>query len=596
MAQDAELSWGYLQFHGPLPAETDYAFQAMADGSNLGNPEPLWEIAKSLLTDGSLAVLQGWDNREASIRLRLSAPNGIAGPALAAAEAALMLALQAKSLAPLRTVPPAQDAVASFFDVVAARLDRDNSDGWGAEESRREYRYYLLTLTCLPFARRENTVIVPALAPAPPVPTTVDIDDCASATGWAIHPVDGAQNLTMYASGGAVVLDASAKSVSGPGIPRICLRRNGSVSLGATPYVRVSVSMTGGLNALIGVNLTGSTWVGPLVAAAPSAIPGATDYYFKPATGTVSHLAFRAASSVPLPGGTPVSLRIHHIARTDTLPTTGSPHQQTRLATVGGSAPTQASIRLYDALGAALGSEIMAYTSQNVRWRPSLRPWVVSSSPVTFTQARVSGGFNTLAAPMVFEFPASLLDEGAYALSALLNVTVAGEVGWSVRIVNSSGAATIGSSVVLSGTTPVGVTGGAYKVFTLASLLLPVVAVEGDQLIELTLTGTANMIVDEAMLFDLTNGGLTWLRDSDLMRWIDIRSPELGAERPHVFGGLGAFGTNPACVDWKCESFGTHRFKPGPILVWTMTPTALKAQSELEFYERSHTHVEDDAA
>lgn len=594
MAQDAELTWGEIQFHGPVLPETGYAFQAVSGGTNFGNPEALWEIAKSLLSDGSLAVLQGWDNREVPIHLCISAPNDVAGPALAEAERVLMLALQAKQLAPLRWTPPAQDAATSVFDVVAARLDRDHTD-WDFEETTRERRHYLLTLTCLPFARGENTVVVPALAPAPPTPTVVDIDDCTSTSAWTYNANRfnmAGSPPALNATGGSINSSGTVSKFGGStGAAFYEVERLGSIPFTTTPYLRVTATLTGGAVSFDIANIGL-----PIMTAASTAVPGATDYYFKPSATSLSSLRTRAITAASPANGTALGMKVHHLARTDTLPGSGTTRQLSRSAIVGGSAPTQASIRLYDATPAALGTEIMVYSSQNLAWQPPLRPWVALAGAVTGDSARVSGGRNTLATPMVFEFPASLLEEATYALMALMNVSVAGEVGWSVRMVNSSGGTTIGSSVVLSGSTPVAVTSG-YRVINVASLPLPVVAVEGDQMIELTLTGTANMIVDDAEIFDLTNGALTWIKDADSLRWIDIRSPELGADRPHVYGGTGAFGTNPACIDWKCESFGAHRFAPGPIQIWTMTSTSLVSQSEIEHYERSHTHVEgDDAA
>lgn len=164
MAQQHVIQWDEAlpPFAGPGSAfpPGGYAIEAMAEGTNLGNPESILEIVKSLLSDGSLAVQEGWDNRVAPIRLRVSAPTAIAGPALADAEKALMKAVLATPKAPLVWVPFAQDSATCVFDVVAAELTRDTSDGWDLEESQRGYRYYLLTLTCLPFARSENPVVL----------------------------------------------------------------------------------------------------------------------------------------------------------------------------------------------------------------------------------------------------------------------------------------------------------------------------------------------------------------------------------------------------------------------------------------------------
>lgn len=590
MTQQPAIQWGALEFVHPetQPPAEGYQIHAMAEGTHFDNPKALLEVVKSLLNDGSLAVLQGWDNREAPIRLRLSAPTATAGPALAAAEAALMNQVMAEAKAPLRQTPSATDAATNVFDVVAATLDRDTSEGWDIEEERREYRYYLLTLTCLPFVRTEESTLVAALPTNGS--TTVDIDDGTSAAAWQVVEVSGIFNYGITSTSGYVEL-AGIGDYYGrwtPVRPYLQFSRTSGVAMGATPYLRITLS-TWRLDTLGPRLLTNNGMLDPIAIGTGAVVPGVADYYFKPTT-----------ASVPLNivvGGEigekrlPVNLRVHHVARTDILPIGGTRRQLPRAAAVSGSAPTTASIRLYDAGPAALGSDILVHSSRNTLWQPALRPFRVSSATETADGSTISGKRNTLGSAMTFRVPARLLTEGTYALMANMNVTTAGSLGWSARMVSSAGAATVGSSVVLSGSTPLPVTTG-YQVVRLASLPLPVVLAEADQMVELTLTGTANMTIDEAWLFGLHDGVLTWVRDTDSLSWIDIRSPELGAARPSVFGGTGAFGANGMCIDWKCQAFGTHRFMPGVMQIFTVTTSSLVSQSEIEFYPRGHSHVQ----
>lgn len=578
MTQGYSIQWdpSLPPFAGPgadLP-DVGYAIEAMADGTNFGNPEALIEVVKSLLTDGSLAVLEGWDNRQAPIRLRLSAPTAIAGPALAEAEKALMLAVQARSKAPLVYVPPAQDAATCVFDVVAAKLERDTDDGWDIDEVRREYRYYLLTLTCLPFARTEESVVVPALAPPPITPTTVVIDNGSSLTGWTAvvgltgPPPTAGDNSSTHAD----------------------LTRTGAVAMGSTPYLKVTANATyGGVATTPWFLIDGGALSSTIVA------QSGNTYYLEPG-GDFTTLRIVGAASAFLSTIPPSTLQVTEVARTNVLPASGTTRQQTRTATVEGSAPTQAAIRLYDATPADLGTDVLVYTSRNTNATPALRPWRVSSASVTSDAAMVSGGRNTLTTSMAFEIPAANFTEGIYALMARMNITTGGDLTWSARMVDSTGATTLGSAVTSSGTVTLGVTSG-YQVLSLGALGLPVVAVEANQMVELTLTGTANMTFDEGWLFGLDDGALTWIRDASTdLQWIEIRSPELGATRPSVYGGSGAVGNGAACIDFMCESFGAHRFDPGLMQVFTVTSTSLVSQSELEFYPRYHSHVEGSAA
>lgn len=590
MTQDHVLTWGALQFAGPVDPDTDYLIDAMADGTDFGNPQPVIEIVRSLLTDGSLAVLEGWDNREISIRLCLSAPWGVSGTALAAAEAALMAELMATSKSPLVWVPPATHSATCVFDVVAARLERDTSDGWDVDEVMRECRYYLLTLTCLPFARPETSTVVPALAPTPPVPTVVDIDDCTSAAGWTINAGFNVTSLTGPTSSGGSVNSGATVSYHGTDTrtPSYAVTRPGSVSMGATPYLRVTVTLTGAASQLL-VNNAGAISV-----AASTLVPGALDCYFQPASSFTSTILYVFAAPGVANGAT-FGAQIHHIARTDTIAGASTTREQSRTVTVSGSAPTQAATRLFDATPAALGGEILAFTSRNTLWQPALRPYRVAGGAVTADSARVSGSRNTLATQMVFRVPANLLTTGTYALMALMNVTTGGTLTWEAKMVGAGGALIPGSSVIVTGSTMVGVTSG-YQTLNLARIPLPVLAVEADQMVHLALTGTANMTLDEAWLFGLHDGVLTWIQDTDSLTWIEIRSPELGAARPSVYGGTGAKGANSVSIGWKCRSFGAHRFTPGLMQVFTVTSSSLVSQSELEFYPRFHSHVLDDVA
>jgi hypothetical protein len=790
MAQATALLLGDIQLAGPTPqAGVDYRIEALAGGTHLGNPKALREFVKSVFVDGSLSVSQGTDNREPVIQLRISAPEAVAGPALAQAEKALTIATRKKPRPdPLTYVPPATGAAVTVADVEAADLTRDHDGGgseWDLEEVLREYRYYTLSLSCWPWVRPADTVVVPAIAPNPPTPTTVDIDLCNSTTGWskaaagfgptvrtnripnpsfetnldgwnagtnAFLPqpstmawdlkvgnyllrcgfVNGSYGQRAYLDSPAVAVTAGKKyaismrlgggrppwgflarfyngpngtgsmvqqidvsetsrvvtappnavslrlfpfvtahsfddmlldgvlveesdtvygyfdgdtpdgsgwvfawtgtphaststatsttaatslsasgghvdlsGVAGPaygGTRTLTLTRTGAVAMGATPYLRVSaaVSVTGGTATPVFKIGTGTAVPVTPEVVAPSAIAGYTDYYFT--TGSFDRLVIEATAA----GGsnTPtVNISVAHVARTDAIAGAGTLRQVARTATVTGAAPTQAAIRLYDATEAPLGTDILVYTSTNTSWIPALRPFRVSSSTVGADPARVSGFANTLASAMVFRIPARRLTEGTYSLLANLNVIGAATLTWSTRIVSSTGAATIGSSQTQSGSTLlINPLGTGYRVYNLASLLLPPALVEGDQMVEITLGGGGGITIDEAWLFCRDDGVLTWIPDTDSMSWIEIRSPEIGSDSPTIYGGTGEFGENPVCVDWKTSmtpaygACGQHVTEPGQMQVFTVCTTSQAAQSELEFYPRYHSHVVDEAA
>lgn len=603
MTQRGEFSWGALRFVDPEidPPEDGYLFHAIADGTTLGNPEADYEVVQSLLRDGALAVRGRRKNRTQVFRLACSAPSAIAGPALAAGEKALMDQVQMDSPPPLIYEPIATDAVPGAFDVVVAEdPEWDTSDGWDLDESKRGVRYYTLTLTVLPFVRGLEKVVVPAIA-VPPDPggaaVFVNLDTCDATTNWSFSDADPASKFSGalgITSGAVRVTETNTNPFYATVYPGMTLVRTGALSVSGNPYLAVDVQSSH--PSAHGVPTVTIDGVAKAPLAAEPTAGGRTRIYV--ATGDFSTLSV----SVPyVPAGPSASgarwLEVANVARTDTIgdKANSTLRQQSRTATVAGSAPTQASIRLYDATPAPLGGEILVHTSSNLGWRPSLRGWLDSSAPVTADAARVSGGRHTLGTPSVFLFPASTITEGTYSLMALMSVTAGAPLGWSARMVDSTGAATVGSSVVISDSVDLPTTTG-YELLNLAAIPLPVLRAEADQMIELTLTGTANMSLDEGLLMGLHDGVVTWLTDTDSMSWIEIRSPELGAARPSVFGGTGAFGTGSVCVDWKCGSFGSHEFNPGLVQIYTLAASSLVSQSEIEYYERNHSHMTGSAA
>lgn len=589
MSQPHSLTWGDIRLAGDtIDPDADFVIEAMANGTKLGTAKALTEFVKSLQVDGSLAVMNGHDNAETVLQLRVSAPDGKpAGPAVAKAAGALAANASADPIPPLTWISPLEDAATCVYDVYAADPVRDEGEGWDLDEEMRECRYFTVTMSRHPFARPLNPVVVPTLPTPPPTPTTIVIDDCNSLTNWS-------------APAGTISLASSiiSSSTTASGV-KPSVRRTSAVSMGSSPYLAVKVYAAvfqSGAQPIIGdpeVKINGVV-VNPVAA---SGISSSRTLYF--ATGNFATL--EATSPYFNSGGSAATIRVSvdKVERTDVLPLTGTTRQQSRTATILGSAPTQAAIRVYDPTPAALGSDVLVYTTRNSFVSPPLRPFLASAASTTSDTGMISGARNPLSAPTVCRIPAASLLDGMYGLVGRLNVTTAGTLGWSVRIVDSTGAATIGSGVTDSGSIEVPVTGG-YRAINLAAMLLPPVEVEGTQLVEITITGTANMTWDEFWLFNLTEGSLTWIRDADSMTWIEIRPPELG-RLPSIYGGTGAFGTNPVCVDYKTigADYGAadqHYADPGLIQVFAVTSTSLKAQTDLWFYPRYLDAVIDEAA
>jgi len=422
-------------------------------------------------------------------------------------------------------------------------------------------------------------------------------------SGWTGTPFNSTTvevaKPSPTSAGGSVIASGTPVSVYGP--RSLELRRTGATAApGALPYLRISVAAS---VAGVATDPTFKRGLGSLspitpIAVMPSLVSGYLDYYFTAADFDRLSISLAAPAQPATPSA---SIAVAEVTHTNLIVSSSTNRQRSRAAIILGSAPTQAAIRAYDSTTPTpgpLGNDIIVYSTKNAALAPPLRPFLTSGG-ATVDTAMISGARNTLAAPAVFRIQAAKLRDGMHGLVGRLNITTAGTLTWTVRIVDSTGAATIGSGVTDSGSIEVPVTSG-YRAINLAAMLLPPVEVEGSQLVEITITGTANMSWDEFWLFNLTEGSLTWVRDADSMTWIEIRPAELG-KLPSVYGGTGAFGTNPVCVDFKTigADFGAadqHYADPGPLQVFTVTSTSLKAQSELWFYPRYLDAVLDESA
>lgn len=592
--QQQYLTWGVLQLSGPDDSEASFSIDSVREGTNFGNPQPVVEIVQSLLTDGVLAAVTGWENREIPLHLRISANDG---EAMAEAEAALMQQVLLDQPPPLEWIGPAGSSAPTVFDVVVARLDQDTADGWDVDEKWQGHRYYLLTLTCLPFARAVEATTVPAL-PVPADPETEDrtvVDDCTSTTGWSRETNGGSPTGPTLVGGQAVEVTATIDSAS----DYLRLVRTGSIAVPTDYYLAVDV-----LGASLGSGWSSGTWRARLDGVWVTPVARTYDgesssiRLFFADVGTISELAIEVdfTSGKGGTGGT-TPLTVYNVATTDTLgsSSTSTRLQQSRLVDVLGSMPTNAVLRFYDATPAVLGKEMLVYTTRNTDWQPNLRRWLDTSEAPTTDASMISGARHTLATPTVYLVPAYLLTSGTYAIMARVRDASGGsDLTWTAKMTTLGGADAVASSVEVSGTVTIPITwhGGLFEILDLGALVLPVVEVEGANFaVSLTLEGAASMQIDEVWLFNLDDGTLTWVRDEEELTWIEIRSPDLGASRPSVYGGRNVLGTGSACIDWKCQSFGAHRFEPGTMQIFTVCTDSLVSQCEIEFFPRFHSHV-----
>ena len=606
LTQPHELRWGTMVLDSDVPTDLPWRCESMADGASLGSPVPAREALSSLLVDGDLSVVTSYGNREITFIVRISA---LDGDGLAQGEAALMALVLPERPPALVWTPPSIGAWPAVFDVVTAQLDPSDDVEWDFEEEVRAFRYYKITFECLPWARSEDTVVIPALdVPVDPEspPVVVSVNDCTSITNWdrKTSPTSGAwSSLTgpTVVSGG---VRATGTLAAGSGYGWLSLELTQTVDMTGTPYLMVEVQKSASnesagqgepSTAVVSARFTGDQLdeIADPVAIVATSDPAVDRYYFL-APDDFDAVLFRLRVERRTSLSRAVVLRIVDVSRTDRLGVAGTAgFQVARTAVIGGSAPTQAAIRFDAGDDPLVGSTALIYTGASPA--VPMRGLVLEASGAVPGESMISGQVNDLATPMVFLVPTSQLSHANYSLLARLGFTGSETIEWSARLVSSTGDTIPGSEVVESGAMLcVNPTSDPWRVHAIAEIPMPVVAIEGDvtHAVEVTLSmasGGVDVDVDEAWLFDTENGAVTVVHEpsANQLATIELRSPQLDAPHPAVMGTWLTYGTQD--ISRLVTLFGTHLLRPGLLHVFTATDLARFAALSLEFYERFHT-------
>ena len=601
--QPHELTWGGLMLAEPdadALADLPYQFLVLGEGSTFGNPVSVIESIRSLLTDGSVAIRTGTDNRAVTLPLAIVADDG---EQLAVAEAALMLEVMADDPAALRWVPPAVESAPCNFDVLVADMDRGFPDLWELHESKRLTRYFTLTLTCLPWVRPDEPVVVEALPLEPETePVVTDVDTCGSITNWTRETNGGSPSgPTAVTVSGETAIEVSASIDSASDYLRLV--RTASIAAPVGEFIAVDAQLVAPAN--IKGNWSAyfsGSWRSPITVVAGAGEAGSTRLYFG-GTGTIGSIKLAFNYTRDPAGPTYISLRVFNVAVTDqiVLPS-ATKRERLRTLEVLGSAPTTAALRLFTDTD-DLGTQGLIFTGTSGEvFPPPLRTWLDSSAAVTADTDMVSGARNTLDDPMVFLIPANLLASGTYALVAKIRRDASPTIrtiDWSAKVTDDTGADVLASDVVTSGSIDVTLADTSWHLRQLASLALPPVKLDdGDgYAVEITLdvaSAGIEVLVDEAWLFDTDRGAFTmWNLPADAgLSWIEVRSPELDAPLPAVYGGTGGSDLLEAQdISRYVDAFGVHRFPPGTLLVFTACSGSIQSQASAEYYTRHHSHV-----
>lgn len=533
-----------------------FTLAALGDDATWGNPQPVEEWIVAMLQDGAILGSQRADNREARLRVRVTA---LDGEALAAGEAALVLALHRGTL---EWTPPDGWAPTTVFEVEAASLEHVFDD---IGELRLE-RVYGLRMVCQPYARSVDKVTTVA---APTVGALVEatVDACASTSTW-----------TASDSGPTVIGGSSLRTThtltDQTSAFTMWLRKTATIDLtsATTPYIRVdaTASMSIGTWRL---RVDGTDY-------APVATVGSLMWFSKPfqsTWGTVATLELRYTIPQRSAPGKPVttaSLTVADVSRTNMTGTFGTTRQQTRVIDVPGSVRGPGDLTVTHP-NTALGSVLVyTYPTDLAPYSPMLHPFRSSGPSITTDTARISGGYSGMSTGVQFTIPQGYVPAGQYELLAMLrSSTTAGNVtiAWS---------ATIGSTTLTGGARiPIDTSWG---IASLDMIDLPPVAQAPDSTANVVLTLThANVLIDTAWIFN-TEGDLTWV-DNVASTQLTIATPTPDHPHPAVWDGVShATGI---------QGWGQHKFTPPQVSVCTVTSGPTDTTTTLSGYPWWHTHA-----
>lgn len=568
------LVFGALELMGRTgTAPSRYVTRAA--GTSWGNPVPIEKVITSFLQDGSIAAITGFDNREMTIMLMIKGEDSYA---LAAAEEALQLEVGRRNT--LTWYPP--NKIVGFgepcvFDVVTSSFDHELDD----QDELHLQRKYTLTIKALPFARSQDVVKVVSPAPPSTSPSVTLVDACSATTGWAGSP------NAVSTSGGSVRASATAPAGGNLGVT---LTRTGlSANMSATPYLRVDYTWSAlGVNSGFGgvtVKINGTT-------VTPVATNGNVAWYLSPVS-TITSFSVSVVRS--LNAGGSISLAVADLSRSDIAQDQAGSRQTFRSLDVAGSARTEGSLVLADPTS-SLGSVLVFTTPDTDAAQPPLRARLVPGPSETASSLLVSGKSSDLGTIHPFEIPASLVPPGGYLLLARVKHATAGP-----RAITWAAKSRIGTTDLGAGDAgAIGVTLAAdtWTIVEVADIDLPTKLLGPAGKVRIELAGPSGLLLDEAWIFNLDTGQLTWVECGNAApspggaanrMWLDAAS--IDNPEPMVWVGNSADRSDAFGAGELMRSLGRHQFVPKATNVFTVNTNAVAVEVQLAHYRRYHTHV-----
>jgi hypothetical protein len=585
----------------PVVHEEGFITDVSADGTNWGNPEPAVTTLLTALRDGDVETTFRYGNRQPVIFVLIEAPNG---PALAAGEAALAKKIGRRL--ELVWQPPDVAAAPTVYDIVNSRMDFEFDD---QGELRRE-RVYRVTFAALPYGRSKDKITTPALAPDPVSPTTVNINDCTTLTGWTPFWDVGTMAVAMYSGiwAGSVGFEVLAYS---NGAHLFTSDLSGlSVDFSATPYLVVDWYPGSPGTPQWELNLRGGyTKVREQAYSVGAPSWGRRTWWVKngPPT-TVTHLNFEHYAA-NLTDSEISQFGIFNIARSDTVGASATRRDLTRNLTPGGSVPADGDVIVEHATADL--SKCLVYSGPADRVGSiSLRQFRIAGPTETTDSGKVSGAYNDLSDSVwdVYDIPVAACPRGDVHLWFKLGDNVlAGNVlfDWKAEVYQN---AVLQAGSGQTGQTLVDVPlGSGYRWFRpLARLTLPPGDVRGaNAKVRISFKKASGYTgntprMDEAWLFAMDEGRLTVLdagtgalASGSVANRLKISAPSLAEPHGSILLATAAdfsdaWSPNPALVE--CHQV-SHVFSPAGSQIRFVSHVAQNALVSFRHYPRWHTHA-----
>lgn len=568
-----------------------YWFNTLGEDADFGEPGPVDLALESLLADGSPVETTRWENREATFRVQIEAPDA-AG--LAEGEASLQAQVGVRTT--LAWTPPDGFGPTTVFDVETSRLKYLFND---LDEVRSVCRRtFQLTLTCLPWARPEDPVTIGSEF----VSDDIDIeDDCESTTGWSffggrdgVFSVDSTAGNFVTGTGSVkFVLDADRYPYTEPffvgsgGVANTYayVAKTG-LSIDASGGGYLVLRVKGGWQEVQLQEVYVTTSSGGREAVDAAVIQaednGFVRYAFPtPNASTITGFDCRVQWSMAAPYGSQPPIPpvwFDSIGLADAA----TENQQVRTLAIAGAMRTEASFEI--SAPAGLG-DVVLYTcpDRGDGYRPDLRRWQTAGTS-TSDAAAVNGSYVAAGSGATFKAPASMYRPGAYAVLARID---------------DGGSITVTAQVELDGTligdvytvTSPTVSVTDYTVIRVGVLDLPPWGVDpaSGALVKFVLSGSAK--VDEIMAFPLEDSALTWVSCGSgspsatvaSRLWLDEPSAQTGG-RPRRYAGNDADRLDARYI--RPVSAGRHLLKPGQNFAYLLSSASGGAALQVSYFPR----------